>query len=296
MSARSTRHHEIPKWLLKRFCQDPCEGIWIGFKDTHEVKLVGLNGAFFRQDGNTRTSYHNLGGGTFQEVKSDQEEVVLTQFDGKADRATRELIALSRQSRDDSSVVPRFSLETVEICKQLIIAQSRRTRESQDRIGLSKNKYEQYLDLFFKRAEEVGHVLPSRESLLKDPGMIKIFDVIAHNIRAKFASGNHPILVNKEKNFLASLGLQVAVLAQTTPKFVIGSHGTTIVETTEGKHSWLPLAPDVAISLLGQPRAISVGIYIPEFVECHNRAALLGSARIAGWSKEQIQELLALLN
>ena len=126
--------------------------------------------------------------------------------------------------------------------------------------------------------------------------MIEIFDVISHNTRAKFASGDHPILVNKEKNFLVSQGLQVAVLAQTTPKFVIGSHGTTIVGATDEKHAWLPLSPDIAISLSGRPRDISVGIYTPEFVEYHNRAVLSGSARIAGWSKEQVQELLALLN
>ena len=87
----------------------------MGFKDTHEVKLVSVNHAFVRRDANMRTSYQNLGDGTIQEVKSDQDEVILATFDTKADRAVRELIALSRQCRDGSSVVPRFSLETVEV-------------------------------------------------------------------------------------------------------------------------------------------------------------------------------------
>lgn len=296
MSARSRRHHEVPKWLLKNFCQNSCEMLWMGFKDTHEVRLVNVNVSFVRRDANTRTSYQNRGDGTVQKVKSDQDEKILAKFDAVAARAARELIAFSRQWRDEGAIAPRFSPGTMEICKQLIITQSRRTWESQDRAGLSRAKYELYLDLYFKRAEEVGYVLPSRESLLEDSNVTSVFDGISHNTRAKFASGNHPILANKEKRYLAPLGLQVAILDLTTDEFVIGSHGTTIVETTQGRHTWLPLGPDVAISFSDQPGFIGIGICTTEFVECHNRAALSASSRVAGWSEGKIRELLTLLD
>ena len=95
---------------------------------------------------------------------------------------------------------------------------------------------------------------------------------------------------SKEQEFLAPLGLNVAVLDSTTTEFVIGSHGITI---TQGQNTWLPLAPDVAISFSNKPGDIGIDMCVNEFVEEHNRAALSASERIAGRSKEVITKLLA---
>ena len=296
MTARSEKHHEVPKWLLKHFCWDHGEMLWMGFKDTREIRPVSRRSAFRRKNANTRTDYQSRGDGTFQQVKSDPDETILANFDDQASRAARELIDFSRQWRDAGPVAPRLSSEKVEVCKRTIVAQARRTRESQNRVGLSEDKYELYLDLYLKRAEEVGQQLPSREGLLQIPGVTAVFDVISQNTRANMASGNHPILADKEEEFLAPAGLHVAVLDPTTAEFVIGSHGITIVETTQGLTSWLPLAPDIAISLSSRPGEIGIGIYADEFVGYHNRAALSVSARVAGRSEGTIQELLATLD
>ena len=53
MTARSKGHHEIPKWLLKHFCWDKGKTLWMGSKDTREVKAVVLKDAFRRNDANT---------------------------------------------------------------------------------------------------------------------------------------------------------------------------------------------------------------------------------------------------
>ena len=45
MTARSKGHHEIPKWLLKHFCWDNGRTLWMGFKDTREVKAVVIKDA-----------------------------------------------------------------------------------------------------------------------------------------------------------------------------------------------------------------------------------------------------------
>ena len=190
-------------------------------------------------------------------------------------------------------VAPRLSPETVEVCKRLIVVQARRTRESQDRVGLGEDKYELYLDLYFERAEEVGQRLPPREVLLEDPNVTAVFDAISQNTRAGMASGNHPILADKEEEFLAPLGLHVAVVDPTTTEFVIGSHGITI---TQERNTWLPLAPDVAISFSDRPGTIGIGMSANEFVEHHNSAALFISARVAGRCEETIAELLATLD
>ena len=296
MTTQSKHHHEVPEWQLKHFCWGPGERLWMGYKDTREVKTVNINRSCVRNYANTSISYQSQGDGTFEQVKSDQDEVILARFDDQAHRAARKLIDFSRQWRDTGPVAPRLLPAEIEVCKQIIVAQARRTRESQDRVGLSEDKSELYLDLYFERAEEVGQQLPSREDLLKDSRVTRVFDVLSQNQRANFASGNHPILADKEIVFLDSLGLHVAVIDPTTAEFVIGSHGITIVETAQGQNAWLPLAPDVAISLSHKPKHIGIGICTDEFVECHNRAAISSSTRIAGRSKETIQTLLAALD
>ena len=147
-------------------------------------------------------------------------------------------------------------------------------------------------DLLFQRAEEQGQQLPSREDLLRNQLVTGRFNVLSQNHRATFASADHPILAVKETEFLAPLGLSIVVIENPTREFIIGSHGTTIVETAQGKTAWLPVAPDVAISLSDRPGTINIGICTDEFVELHNTAALALSAQVTGHSKEVIQELL----
>ena len=148
MTARSERHHEVPQWLLKHFCWDHGNMLWMGFKDTREIRRVSLRDAFVRNNANTRTEYQSRGDGTFQEVKSDRDETILANFDGQASGAARELIDFSRQWRDSGPVAPRLSPEKVEVCKRTIVAQARRTRESQNRVGLGEDMSELYLNQY----------------------------------------------------------------------------------------------------------------------------------------------------
>lgn len=103
MTTRSERHHEVPQWLLKYFCWDYGNMLWMGFKDTREIRPVSLRDAFVRKDANTRTDYQSRGDGTFQQVKSDLDETILANFDGQASSAARELIDFSRQLLDRST-------------------------------------------------------------------------------------------------------------------------------------------------------------------------------------------------
>ena len=287
MQARSTKHHENPKWLLKHFSSDDDWNLWMGFKATRKVRSINVERAFVRKDANTRIDYQT-------QEKSDPDEQLLKEFDGQAATAVRELLAFARQWRDVCPVAPKLSPETVAMCKRLIVAQARRPRESQDRSGLFRDNHNLYLDLLFKIAEEEGQQLISRDAFLDDPCVIAKLDDITRNRRAKFASGDHPILASKEEKFLAPLGLNIAVIdPTTTAEFIIGSHGITI---TQQPVAWLPVSPDVAISLSSRSGSIGIGTCVNEFIEEHNRAALSASERIAGRSKEVITKLLATLD
>ena len=281
---------------MKNFSSDGGKRLWIGTKETHEIRQVGVKDAFVRKNANTRTYFQSQRDGTVQPIESDADERILAKFDGLASLATRALIDFSRRFRDGVPVAPLLSLEQAEICKRVIIVQARRTRESQDRAGLGADKSKLYLELHRNRAEQVGQRVPTNQELLEEARSTGVFDVYSQNTRAKFASGDHPILVSDEKTFLAPLGLLVAVIHPNTAEFVIGSHGMTIVDTIQSQTSWLPLAPDVAISLAGNSGQIYIDVYPQTFVEKHNRAAFSASARVAGRSKATIQGWLATLD
>ena len=296
MTQRSKRHHEIPLWLQKHFCHDSGETVWLGVKASREVKPVGINVAFRRNNANIRIDYFPGPDGVVVPTKSDRDELLLAKFDSVAAPAARRLIQFAREWQRDGLLTPCLSLTDLEICKQIILAQFRRTRESQDEIGLGDDKSDLFLDLYFQRAEQYGQELPPRQDLLADPQVRSSFADVCQNHRARFASADHPILAEKERGFLAPLGLRIAVVDLGTCEFVIGSHGLTNLHTTEGSDTCLPLAPDVAIALSGTPGFISIATCTSDAVEAHNRAALSISSFVAGRSREIIEGLLASLD
>ena len=265
-----------------------------GAKDNREVGPVTVKNAFLTNDANTRIDYVPRGDGTFQRKKSDPDEKILGDFDGKAAPVARRLIRFAREWRETGAPLHSLATEDVEISKLLIVAQARRTRESQDRTFLGEDNREIFLGVSRQLAQQQGQPLPSNQELLQDPGVVRVLNDLSQNQRANFASGDDPILKDKEMEFLSPLGLHIAVTGGAGPEFIIGTHGVTVMEPESGDGTWLPLAPDVAISLSDQPRTTGIGACRSEFVQRHNLAALALSARIAGRSRDVIQELLGI--
>ena len=117
----------------------------------------------------------------------------------------------------------------VDQCKSLIVTQARRTHESQDRIGLTAGFEDLYWDLAYERAEEKGFPLGPREELASHPRIQALISNAKQNERANFASGDHPILKDKETRFLRNAGLVVGVLPCSGPRLVVGNQGITIL-------------------------------------------------------------------
>ena len=297
MKAQSEHHHEVPVWTLTNFSpdEDKKKRVWVGTKSNREIKLIGVRDTFVRKRANTTISFESRGDSTFQLIRSDQHEVTLREFDNVASLTARALVNSSRRFRDSDRRTPLLSPEQMDLCKRMITVQSRRPRESQNRAGLGDNRSELYLELSQKCAEELGQGPFTDQGLLETGRASGVFDVLSQNTRAGFASGKHPILAREEKEFLAPLGLLIAVIDPTAGDFVIGSHGITNIDSIEGSTSWLPLAPDVAISLAANYGDTYIGAYPQAFVEKHNLAVLSCSARIAGRSKATIERLLATL-
>ena len=132
----------------------------------------------------------------------------------------------------------------------------------------------------------------SKEVLASDPRGQALVSNMEQNLRANFASGDDPVLKDKENRFLLDTGLAVGVISVTARRLVIGNQGTTIIEEPGGSVSYLPLAPDVVIYLTEKPNSVAFVSLRDSFSEHHNKGVCTMSRSIAGNSKQAIENLL----
>ena len=292
MNQRSKRHHEVPKWLLKTFCVGGSKSLWVGFCSERKVAKRHIKKVHYRHDGNTRTDYLPDGSGGFKRVKSDRDEQILAKFDDQASNATKELLRWARRHHRTGEAPFHLPEAVVNPCKSTIVTQARRTHKSQDTIGLTAGFEGVWWDSAYIRAKEEGFQLGPREELARDPRFQALISDAKQNQRANFASGDHPILQDKETRFLLDTGLGVGVLPQSGPRLVVGDRGITDLEQSGKVVSYLPLAPDVVIYLTARPGSVTFVSLCETFAEVHNRCTTKVSLRIAGVSKREIAALL----
>ena len=241
MKRRSKRHHEIPQWLLARFCVGETAQLWVGFKNSRDVRCLHISHVFVRKDGNTRTDFVATGGDRAKRVRSSRDEKTLADFDGRTSAAARSAITWGRAYRAKPQIATALAPAHVHILKQLIVGQARRTQESQDRIALTHSVDDTILDQLYLRAEASSTSLPSRSDLRSATEVQEWLADMRQNMRANFASGDHAILRVKESEFLSRSGLTVAVVPTSGPSFVIGSSGITISGSGTHEQAWLPV-------------------------------------------------------
>ena len=296
MTQRSKKHHDVPQWLLKNFCVGGSDHLWVGFcSDRKVVKLHRAN-VFYRKNGNTRTDYIPDGSGGFRRVQSDRDERILAKFDGRASMATKRLLQWARNHHQTDASSFHLPQAVVNQCKALIVAQARRTHDSQDRVGLTTGFEDLWWDLAYKRAEEEGFELGTRGELTSEPGMQALVYDAEQNQRANFASGDHPILRDKENRFLLDAGLAVGMVPRSGPRVVLGNQGITVLEEQGSVVAYLPLAPNVVVYLTGKPKSIAFVSLSGTFAAHHNKVGSTMSRSIAGNSKQAIEDLLETLD
>lgn len=287
MSQRSKRHHFVPRWLLKEFCVG--NKLWVGTKGNCEPEERTPDGTFQRRNLNTRVEYLKAIDGTNTRRLSDEHENILGKLDNEAAKKLPELLAWARGRGMSLPVLP---FESQLLWKTVILAQARRSPESQDRVGWLVDIKSAFLDVTYERAEELGQPMPPRDELLSDEGVGQLFRELERNIRARFAAADDPQTASDGDAYVAKFGLAVGLVPSPTTELAIGSHGLTLVPTRNGHQSWLPLAPDVAICLFGEPGTLSFGIFNESFVRRHNLAVLSNSKQIAGRSRDLVVDLV----
>ena len=292
MTRRSTRHHQVPIWLLKNFCIEGSDHLWVGICTSGKVMKQRTRKVFYHKHANTRTDYIPNGRGEFKIVKSDRDERLLAEFDGRTQKAAKQVLQWARWHRTTGQAHPLPPQDVVDHVKSLILTQARRTHEYQDRVGFMEGFEDVWLDIAYKTAEADGFELGPRRELIREPEAQALVSDMKQNLRANFASGDHPILKDKENRYLLSKGLGVGVTLGSGPGLVIGSQGITILRESGGEVTYLPLAPDVVIRLTTRPHLFTSWTCDASFVEQHNKAACTMSRSIAGNSRQAIEDLL----
>ncbi len=295
MRTLSDRHHEVPRWLLSHFAAGSSM-LWVGFKRDRRLRLISTRDAFVRRGANSRFEYVPQADGSLRRVKSDKAERDQAAFDSLSCDAARELIKFARRWRDLGFGPHELTQLVVDISKRLILVQARRTRDAQERISIGDHDPVLIADVVRVRADELGVELPCTQELIEDPEIAGLFKEVSQNNRATFAGGQHPLDLQKEVELLAQRGLRIAVALPSVGDFVIGSHGLTTGRTINGRDSWLPIAPDVAIAHSDMPGDVKIRAVPGTFVEWHNRAALSISERVGGSLREMLEDLLATLD
>ena len=275
------RNHYIAETLQNHFCDDDGR-LWVGDKCGRKPFHTSPGKVFVERNLYTTNDY-------VQSVGSYENEAALQRIE---DGAAPVIAAIIEQARSGSP--PQPSPEDRDRFKRFIIAQARRTPESQERIGLTADVD----DVFLAAATEVlkrgGYAVPDEHWFEQGP-ILAFKQTYKSNLVGNFAAGTHHLLEEETERFCRETGLLVAVIDIPNRGFVIGSHGLTVVKENGQPGSWLPIAHDVAVKVTPHPDG---GYFLrldrdkDPIIRAINQSTVTGSRFIAGQSKALIEALM----
>ena len=279
---RPRRNHYIAKSLQNHFCDDD-GGLWVGDKCGREPFRTSPENVFVVGNLYTTNDY-------VQSAEGFENEGILQEIEDGAAPAIASIIEQARLGNP-----PRLSPEDNDHFKRFIIAQARRTPESQERIGLTADVDEAFRAAAVEVLKRGGYAVPDEGWFEQDP-ILAFKQIYKSNLVGNFASGAHHLLERETERFCRDTGWLVAVIDMPKRSFVIGSHGLTVVKENGRPGSWLPIAHDVAIKVTPYP---DMGFFLrldrnkEAIIRAINQSTVAGSRFIAGRSKELIESLMS---
>ena len=281
---RRRRHHYIPVFLQKHFC-DADGMLWYGIRDTHVVKRLSPSGAFVKRE--LYTSYeeaHQLRDRIVFEPH-DRYERTFAELEKRAAPAIRKLIAGTRHlmSSRSKELLTQLSPAEITYCKQLLISSMNRTPDAIElaivKSGARSNR------AIWKLVRQELHRFPK-------PVQDEFFHRSLRSVAAYLASDSHHHLPGGFN--LGERGLAVAAYSSPTRRFIFGSCGVAVLPAAEDDldGDWLPISPDQAIGLSDDPANIRL-FKDWDGLRCRINEALAKRSRfIAGDSKSLVKRML----
>ena len=281
------RHHYIPQVLLRNFLDD-CDCLWVGNRYQKRIYKTSPKNVFVKKD---LYAVHDFA----QATRTYCYEKSFSKMEGEVAPVIKKIIEQARNRK-----CPQLSPDECRIWKQFFIAIARRTPESQKRVSADGNR-----DVFYEalksRADELNFDLCDQDTLYKDSRIPEIKKKVESNVNAKFSIGISDKERKQTEQFSRETGVSVVVIFNPKRSFVIGSHGFSIVKTSDrndpAQGGWLPIASDVAVKATTFPDKEILNFLKKDrtsdrFISRINKAAYSHSNLIAGRSKTLINSLM----
>ena len=297
-SEQSQKHHWLPVMILNNHCDQ--EGkIWVN--DGSKVYHTNPRNVFAERNLNAKWVWEAYGDESDEDSektssrRTQEYERRLTQIESTAAPALERLILQAREScplvlsSDQALAIQRF-----------IFAQACRTPESQQRIKQTQPPVDPFYEAAKTALDQEGFPSLDKESLYQDAGIRKFRDQIMQNVNAGFAAGVDEHIESEFQKFARETGLIVAVIRTPDKRFVIGSHGLTLIspdsEPPLPAISWLPVAPDVCIGISAVEGRVGHWDLVTDgqgdqVIDLINAATVSNSITIAGSREELVRSL-----
>lgn len=281
---RQKRHHYIPRFLQKHFCD--CDGmLWYGIRDTQVVKRVSPRDAFVEKDLYTSYADARERSDDILYEPDDQFERRFAELEGRAAPAIGKLIAGTRHLVDTDSKDLLVELSPAEItaCKQLLISSMNRTPDAIESAIVRSGA---------RSSQAIWKLVRHELRRFPKPVQDGFFHRYLRSAAVDVASSSHRDVPGGFD--LDECGLVVAAHSSPTRRFIFGSSGVAVLPDAEGDlgGDWLPISPDQAIGLCDDPAVVRIHKDWEGLRRRINEALAKRSKLIAGDSKSLVERML----
>ncbi|MDE2718429.1 MAG: DUF4238 domain-containing protein [Chloroflexota bacterium] len=281
---RRKRHHYIPVFLQKHFC-DADGMLWYGIRDTQVVRRVPPQHAFVEKGLYTSYEEARERANDIAYEPDDRYERKFAELESRAAPAIGKLIAVTRQLIDsgDTDLLGGMSSAEITACKQLLISSMNRTPDAINS-AIVRSRPES--------SEAISKL--DLQPLRRFPKAVQdtLLQRLERSAAVHVASSSHrdvPRGVN-----LDECGLVVAAYSSPSRRFILGSCGVAVLPVAEDDldGDWLPISPDQAIGLYDDSANIRL-FKDWEGLRCRINEALAKRSRfIAGTSRGLVKRTL----
>ena len=277
------RHHYIPRMLLEENFTDN-SGLLQIFDSSKEVFYESTpRNLFVKKHLNTR---YGDGG---QRDNWDAEKR-LGEIECDAAPAIRKIIKAVRMNR-----FPKLSPEYRTACKRFFIHMVLRNPKHAEQILSMMGAYDATYEACCRLLNNQGIPVPDRHIFDSDPEWVELKKKLIHNSRAGLAAGLPTKLREEIKRYVDNFGLLFGVILEPKVRFIIGS--CAVIRNSamdDNPFEWLPIAPDVAMSICGTPDKGYLRRLESEEVDRVNTASFAQSWIIAAQSKSDLKRVIRL--
>ena len=288
-SERRKRHHYVPVFLQKRFC-DADGMLWYGIRVTQEVRRVSPRHAFVEKELYTSYQKATERPDDIAYEPDDKYERQLAELESRAASAIGKLIAGTSHLMDGGGVdvLRRMSPAEIAACKELLVSMSNRTSEVMNS-AIAQSR--QTLD------DAIAELDLGPIRRFPRPVQAELIMRLEKSAMAHVASDSHLHVPGGLD--LNAFGLVVAAYTNPKSRLILGSWGVAhlpIPEDPEYPHgTWLPITPGNAIGLSNDRNTITLLKNREPLRRRINEALAKRSKLIAGDSRGLIERHMELM-